>query len=130
MLRLVVLTATASLTAIAAASGDEVHHSTFAASVVGTWVLKAENCAAADKSNVAIAPDKFTYADGTCTVDTVVERAGASGPYYTARGRCADPSQPGKFGTANVIVRPLGDDKASIGPTFDDEKTYQRCPAS
>ena len=129
MLRLVVLTVTGSLMAIAAACGDEVHHSTFAASIVGTWALKAEYCAAADKSNVIIAPDKFTYADGTCTVDTVIERAGASGPYYTARGRCADPSQSDKFRAANVIVRPLGDDKASIGPTFDDEKTYQRCQA-
>jgi hypothetical protein len=114
--------------AIAAASGDEVHHSTFAASVVGTWALKAENCATADKSNVSIAPQKFTDADGTCTVDTVVERAGATGPYYSARGRCADPSQPGKFHAANLIARPLGNDKASIGTTFDDEKTYQRCP--
>jgi len=129
MLRLVVLTAMASALAIAAARGDEVHHSTFAASVVGSWALKAENCAAADKSNIAIAPEKFTAADGTCTVDTVVERAGGGGPYYSARGRCADPSQPGKFRAANLIVRPLGNDKASIGTTFADEKTYQRCPA-
>ena len=57
MLRLAVLTATASLVAIAAARGDEVHHSTFAASAVGVWALKAENCAAADKSNVTIAAD-------------------------------------------------------------------------
>jgi len=129
MLRLVVLTATASGLAIAAARGDEVHHSTFAATVVGTWALKAEYCATADKSNVAIAPDKFTAAGGTCTVDTVVERAGAAGPYYAAHGRCPDPSQPGKFRMANLIARPLGNDKASIGTTFDDEKTYQRCPA-
>jgi len=129
MLRLVGLTAAASFMAIASASGDEVHRSTFAASVVGTWALKAENCAAADKSNVAIAPDKFTGIDGTCTVDTVIERAGAAGPYYAARGRCADPSQADKFRAANLIVRPLGDDKAMIGTTFDDGKTYQRCPA-
>ena len=129
MLRLLVLAATALLCVISAAPGDEVHHSTFAASAVGIWALKAENCAAADKSNVTIAADKFSYAEGACTVDTVIERAGASGPYYTARGRCADPSQPGKFRAANVIVRPLGGDKASIGPSFDDEKTYQRCPA-
>ena len=128
MLRLVILTATASALAIAAASGDEVHHSTFAAPVVGTWALKAENCATADKSNVVVAPDKFTDADGTCTVDTVVERAGGAGPYYTARGRCADASQPGKIHAANLIVKPLSNDKASIGTTFDDEKTYQRCP--
>ena len=129
MLRLLGFTAAAALMATASASGDEVHHSTFAAAVVGTWALKAENCAAADRSNVAIAPDKFTYAEGSCTVDTVIERAGASGPYYTARGRCADPSQPDKFRPANVIVRPLAADKAMIGTTFADEKTYQRCPA-
>jgi hypothetical protein len=119
---------TASLLAIAAARGDEVHHSTFAASVVGTWALKAENCAASDKSNVVIAADKFTDANGTCTVDTVVERAGTPGPYYAAHGRCADPSQPGKFRIANLIVRPLANDKVLIGTTFDDEKTYRRCP--
>lgn len=128
MLRLVVLTATASALAIAAASGDEVHHSTFTASVVGTWALKAENCATTDKSNVVIAQDKFTNADGTCAVDTVVERAGGAGPYYSARGRCPDASQPGKFRAANLVVRPLDNGKASIGATFADEKIYQRCP--
>jgi len=129
MLRLLVLAATALLCVISAAPGDEVHHSTFAASAVGIWALKAENCAAADKSNVVIASDKFTTADGTCTVDTVVERAGQSGPFYAARGRCADAAEPGKFHAANLIVRPLGGDTASIGTTFDDGKTYQRCPA-
>jgi len=128
LLRLLVLAATALLSVISAAPADEVHHSTFAATVVGTWALKAENCATADKSNVVVAPDKFTDADGTCTVDTVVERAGQSGPYYAARGRCADAVQPGKFHATNLIVRSLGGDKASIGTTFDDEKTYQRCP--
>ena len=128
MLRLLVLAATALLSVISAAPADEVHRSAFAATVVGTWALKAENCASADKSNVTIASDKFIDADGTCTVDTVVERAGQSGPYYAARGRCADAVQPGKFHATNLIVRSLGGDKASIGTTFDDEKTYQRCP--
>jgi hypothetical protein len=128
MLRLASFAAAAALIAIAAASADEVHHSSFAASVVGTWALKAENCATADKSNVAIEANTFTNADSACTVDTVIERAGGTGAYYTARGRCADPAQAGKFQVANLIVRPLGNDRASIGTTFEAEKTYQRCP--
>jgi hypothetical protein len=83
--------------------------------------------AIADKSNFAIAASAYVDADGTCGVETIVERAGTSGPIYSARARCADAS--GKFHAANLIVRTEDGDKLSMGSTFDDLKIYQRCPA-
>jgi hypothetical protein len=41
---------------------------------------------------------------------------------------CTSASLPEKTQTVNIIVRPLGDDRASMGRSFEDLKTYQRCP--
>jgi hypothetical protein len=126
-MRLVAVILAVSALTIQAASGDEVHHTSFAAALVGSWAQRAEFCATADKSNIAIAATAYVDADGKCSVETIVERAGTSGPIYSARARCADAS--GKFHAANLIVRTEDGDKLSMGSTFDDLKIYQRCPA-
>jgi hypothetical protein len=125
---LAVVTAVTAMT-IGAACGDEVHHGTFAAAVIGTWGRSADLCQSQDKSNVVISDTKYTDADGTCRVDTVIERAGAQGPYYAARALCDDPAQPGKDRAMNVILRPEPDNKMSIGKSFTDLAAYQRCQA-
>jgi hypothetical protein len=123
---LTVILAVSALT-IQAARSDEVHHTSFAAALVGSWAQRAEFCASADKSNIAIAATAYVDADGTCSVETIVERAAPAGPIYSARARCADAS--GKFHVANLIVRTEDGDKLSMGSTFHDLKIYQRCPA-
>lgn len=127
MLRLAAVMLTVSALTIQAASGDEVHHNSFAAALVGTWAQRAELCASDDKSNVTIAETSFTDAGGKCTVETIVEKAAETGTIYSARGRCADAA--GKFHVANLIVRTEANDKLSLGATFDGLKSYQRCPA-
>jgi hypothetical protein len=127
MLRLAIFILAASTSMIQAANADEVHHNAFADAVVGSWAQRAELCGTTDKSNVTIATKTFTDADGNCSVETIVERAGEPGPIYSARGRCADGT--GKFRAANLIVRTEGGDKFSMGTTLSDLKPYQRCPA-
>jgi hypothetical protein len=127
MMRLLALIAAVAAGTIGTASGDEVHHGTFAAAVIGTWARSAEACQTADKSNVVISETKYTDADGSCSVDTVIERA--PGPYYAARALCDDPAQKGKTVVVNIILRPEADNKMSIGKSFTDLTVYQRCPA-
>jgi hypothetical protein len=127
MMRLVAVISTAALLTAPVARADEVHHGTFAAAVIGTWARSAEACQTADKSNVVISETKYTDADGTCGVDTVIERA--PGPYYAARALCDDPAQKGKTVVVNIILRPEVDNKMSIGKSFTDLTVYQRCPA-
>jgi hypothetical protein len=127
MLRLAIVILAASVPMIQAAVGDEVHHNAFVDAVVGSWAQRAELCGTNDKSNVSIAAKTFTDADGDCSVETIVERAGEPGPIYSARGRCADAS--GKFHAANLIVRTEANGGHSIGTTFGDLKPYQHCPA-
>jgi|SRR6516162_1458830 hypothetical protein len=127
MLRLVTSIATASALAVAAAYADEVHHNAFADAVVGSWAQRAELCGTADKSNITIAAKEYSSADGKCTVETVVERAGEPGTIYSARARCAD--EAGQFHAANLIARTESGGGFSFGTTFSDLKPYQRCPS-
>jgi hypothetical protein len=127
MLRRFTIILAVSILPIQMASGDEVHHNSFATALVGSWAQRAELCTADDKTNVTIAETSFTDADGKCTVETIVEKGATSGTIYSARGRCTDAE--GKFHAANLIVRTEANDKLSIGTTFDGLKPYQRCPA-
>jgi len=43
-------------------------------------------------------------------------------------GLCTSASLPEKTQTKNIIVRPLGPDRAAMGQTLEDLKNYQRCP--
>jgi len=61
---------------------------------------------------------------GDCAVRWIVE---------TARNRMASITQciaslPEKTQTKDIIVRPLGPDRAAMGRTFEDLKNHQRCP--
>jgi hypothetical protein len=129
MARLLAFISIIAAVAVQVASADEVRHTTFAIAVQGTWAPSAELCQAQDKSSVVISETKYTDGDGTCSVDSVVERAGVPGPFYAARALCADAAQPSKDRAVNFIIRPESNDKISIGKSFDDLKIYQRCPA-
>ena len=109
------------------ASADEVRHTTFPSTLVGRWAPSAELCAAKDKSNVTIAADGYSTADGKCSVRWIVETAGSLGPNYAVHAQCDADGQPAKADVVNMILRPEGGDKVSIGTSFTDLKPYLRC---
>jgi hypothetical protein len=110
------------------ASADEIRHTTFPSVLVGRWAPSAELCAAKDKSNITIASDGYSTADGKCSVRWIVETPGSLGPNYAVHAQCEADGQPAKADVINMILRPEGNDKASIGTSFTDLKPYLRCP--
>ena len=108
------------------AGADEVRHTTFPSALVGRWAPSAELCAAKDKSNVTIAADGYSTADGKCSVRWIVETPGSLGTNYAVHAQCEGDAQ-AKPDVVNMILRPEGSDKVSIGTSFTDLKPYLRC---
>ena len=111
-----------------AAHADEIRHLTFPNVMLGTWAETAEQCAAKDKSNVVIEPAKYGDGGGSCAVRWIVETAGSRGINYAVHALCTSASLPEKTQIVNIVVRPLGQDRAAIGRSFEDLKNYLRCP--
>jgi hypothetical protein len=110
------------------ATADEIRHTTFPSVLVGRWAPSAELCAAKDKSNIAIAADGYSTADGKCSVRWIVETAGSLGPNYAVHAQCEADGQAAKADVVNMILRPEAGDRVSIGKSFTDLKPYLRCP--
>jgi hypothetical protein len=110
------------------AGADEIRHTTFPSVLVGRWAPSAELCAAKDKSNIAIAADGYSTADGKCRVRWIVETAGSLGPNYAVHAQCEGDGQAAKADVVNMILRPEAGDRISIGKSFTDLKPYLRCP--
>jgi hypothetical protein len=110
------------------AGADEIRHTTFPSVLVGRWAPSAELCAANDKSNVAIAADGYSTANGKCSVRWIVETAGSLGPNYAVHAQCEADGRPAKADVVNMILRPEAGDRVSIGTSFTDLKPYLRCP--
>jgi hypothetical protein len=110
------------------ADADEIRHTTFPSALVGRWAPSAELCAAKDKSNITIATDGYSTANGKCSVRWIVETAGSLGPNYAVHAQCEGDGQPAKPDVVNMILRPEAGDKVSIGTSFTDLKPYLRCP--
>ena len=110
------------------AQADEIRHATFPDIMVGTWAETAEQCAAKDKTNIVIEPAKYRDGGGDCEVRGIVETAGTDGINYAVHSLCTSASLPERTQTKNIIVRPLGPDRAAMGRTFEDLKNYLRCP--
>jgi len=108
------------------ADADEIRHATFPNVMLGTWAETAEQCAAKDKTNIVIEP--ASDGGGDCAVRWIVETAGSDGINYAVHSLCTSASLPEKTQTKNIIVRPLGPDRAAMGRSFEDLKDYQRCP--
>jgi hypothetical protein len=117
-------------------AADEIRLSTFPNVLLGTWAETAEQCATKDKSNVVIEPAKYGDADGSCAVSWIDQTEGSRGINYTVRALCTSASVPEKTQSVNIVVRPLGPDRAAMGriylrsaeSVFDNLKTYLRCP--
>jgi hypothetical protein len=128
MVRFAGLISVVSVLAADPAAADEIRHTTFPGSLVGTWAQSADNCAKSDKSNFSIAASSYDGPDGNCALDIIVETAGSKGTNYSVRGRCKATAQDQPH-VVSVIMRLDGADHASIGTSFADLKAYQRCPA-
>jgi len=94
----------------------------------GLLTTNAELCAAKDKSSITIAADGYSTADGKCSVGWIVETAGSRGPNYAVHARCEGDAQNARADVVNMILRPEGGDRISIGKSFTDLKPYLRCP--
>ena len=110
------------------AHADEIRHATFPNVMLGTWAETAEQCAAKDKTNIVIQPAKYRDGGGDCEVRWIVETVGSGGTNYAVHSPCTSASLPEKTQTKDIIVRPLGSDRAAMGRSFEDLKDYQRCP--
>ena len=128
MIRVIALVIATSALLSQAAAGDEIRHTTFPSAMIGTWAQTAGQCTAKDKSNVLIEPAKYGDASGSCAVRWVVETAGSHGPNYAVHALCTSAADPNKSQVVNIIIRPLGNSRASMGRSFEDLKTYQHCP--
>ena len=110
------------------AGADEVRHTTFPSVLVGTWAPSAELCAAKDKSNISVAADGYSTADGKCSVRWIVETPGSRGTNYAVHAQCEGDAQNARADVVNMILRPEAGDRISIGKSFTDLKPYLRCP--
>jgi hypothetical protein len=111
------------------AAADEVRHIMFASALIGTWAQTAEQCAANDKSNIHIEGAKYGDGAGSCDVGWIVETAAPHGTNYAVHATCTSASLPPKTQVVNILIRPKDQDHALMGRSFEDLKTYQRCPA-
>ena len=122
MMRMVGVISAISSLASQAAFGDEIRHTAFASTFLGTWAQSKELCEARDKSNLVISEAEYRDSDMDCRVQVIVETAGALGANYSVRALCAASSDPSKTSIANLIIRPQSDDRISVGKAFDDLK--------
>jgi hypothetical protein len=129
MMRIAILTLSISAVLSRAAVGDEIRHTTFAGTLLGTWALNAEQCKTNDKSNIIIEPAKYGDANGSCAVRWIVETAGSHGTNHAVHALCTSASQPVKTQVVNIVIRPQSKDEAVMGRSFNDLKSYQRCPS-
>jgi hypothetical protein len=112
----------------APATAGDVRHLTIPKAIWGTWALKPDQCAVNDASLISIREGGGTGPEDNCTVEYVVETAGAAGPIYSAHMLCTEKDNPAKSSSKAFIVIPRGNDSISIGSDFDNLKTYARCP--
>jgi len=126
---IIVVVAASGLLLQDAVGHEVVRHSSFPTALIGSWAETTEHCATKDKSNISIESAKYGDASGTCAVLWIVETPGSQGASYSVHARCTSAKDQAKTQTVNIIIRPQGDDRASIGRSFQDLKTYQRCPS-
>jgi hypothetical protein len=112
------------------ACADEIRHLSFPATLIGAWAKSGQLCAAKDPSNIAIGKADYHVEGNDCTVDWIVETAGALGPNYSVHASCASSAQPAARHADNLIMRSQGADGIVVGKSFDDLKPYQRCTAA
>jgi hypothetical protein len=111
-----------------AANAHVVRHSSIPQAYWGTWTTTGATCADGDKSAIVLSAKAYVGPAARCAVDSVSETPGEQGATYSARLQCANATAKAqKKSVANLIIRPDGTDRISVGPTFDNLAAYQRC---
>jgi hypothetical protein len=129
MLRTVILALCAALTAHSAAA-HVVRHGSIPEAYRGTWAPTSATCKDADKAAIVLSAKAYAGPAGSCIIDYVSETAEPRGSTFSARMQCSNPQgQAQKKTIANLIMRPDGADRISVGPGFESLKAYQRCSA-
>jgi hypothetical protein len=125
---IIVLALSIVLFALKSAAAHEVRRAALPSSLLGTWAENSERCSSKDKSNVIIESSKYGDGSGSCAVRWVVETANPNGSNYAVHALCTSTMNQAKSQIVNIIIRPQGDDRAFMGRSFTDLKSYQRCP--
>lgn len=112
------------------ANAHVVRHSSIPQPYWGTWTAGDATCGDAGNPAVVLSAKAYVSPAGTCTVDSVSETPGEHGPTYSARMLCVAPAGGAqKKSVSNLIIRPAGADRISVGSGFDSLTLYQRCGA-
>jgi hypothetical protein len=93
----------------------------------GRWAPDVESCKDGDTEVLVLSAKAYAGPLGKCVVESVSETPSPKGSTYSARLQCADPRQAQKKTPANFIIRPGGDNQISVGPKFENLKTFLRC---
>jgi hypothetical protein len=97
-------------------------------SLWGVWAPDAEACNDADKLAIVLSAKSYKSSQVSCDFIDLSKTPGRNGPVYSARARCIQPGQTNPA-TSNLILRPEGSNRISIGPDFATLKINQKCAA-
>jgi hypothetical protein len=98
-------------------------------SLWGVWAPNADACNDVDRLAVVLSAKSYKSSQMSCDFIEVSTTPGPNGPTYSARARCIQPGQTNPA-ISNLIFRPDGSNRISIGPDFKTLKTNQKCAAS
>ena len=111
-----------------AARADIKRHSAIPDAYLGTWTAASGACEDPNKAAVVLSAKGYVTSNANCTVDFVSETPSARGAIYSARLQCSNTAGKAKVKSVrNVIIRPDGADRISMGPSFDGLTPFQRC---
>jgi hypothetical protein len=116
------------LIATCSARADIKRHSAIPDAYLGTWTAADRACEDQAKAAVVLSAKGYVTSGANCTVDFVSETASPRGAVFSARLQCSDPAAKAKAKSIrNIIIRPDGADRISMGASFDGLASYQRC---
>jgi hypothetical protein len=112
------------------ASAHVVRHNSIPETYQGTWASDPAACKD-EKAIIVLSAKAYAGPAGSCIIDYVSETAEPRGSTFSARMQCSNPQgQAQKKTIVNLIIRPDGAERISLGPGFDSLKAYQRCSQS
>lgn len=105
----------------------DVRHPRFPAKLRGLWSIGADSCKARSQSQIFVGKYKVRTAKGKCKIEYVVKSAAPSGPVYSGSAICpASDNNPRS--RISIVIKPLGNGKASIGSSLAQLTDYDACP--
>lgn len=107
-------------------SGHVLRHSAVPQTLQGIW-WPAGACSGAERA-IVLEAKSYKSAAVSCAVDYVSETPGRQGPIFSARLLCeGTQAQGGRPSARDLIIRPDGAGRISLGATFADLAPYQLC---